>query len=59
MFGSIWATIILSQQVFIFFTVGLKSVKLHCYVCGGIEDNKKLECIRANRFLCLQSSPIT
>ena len=33
--------------------------KLHCYVCGGIAHNKNLECIRANRFLSLQSSPIT
>ena len=33
--------------------------KLHCYVRGGIAHNKKLECIRANRFLSLQSSPIT
>ena len=33
--------------------------KLHCYVRGGIAHNKKLECIRANRLLSLQSSPIT
>ena len=60
-FGSIWTKIILSQHVFTFFHSRLENCleKLHCYVCGGLVHNKKLECIRANRFLCLQISPIT
>ena len=60
-FGSIWAKIILSQHVFIFFHSRLENCqgKLHCYVCGGIAHNKKLECIQANHFLSLQKSPIT
>ena len=59
--GSILAKIILSQHVFIFFHSRLENCqgKLHCYVCGGIAHNRKLECIRANRFLGLQHSPIT
>ena len=53
--------IILSQHVFTFFHSRLENCleKLHCYVCGGLAHNKKLECIRANCFLCLQISPIT
>ena len=60
-FGSICAKIILSQHVFIFFHSRLENCqgKLHCYVCGGNVHNKKLECIRANRFLSLQKSPVT
>ena len=60
-FGSISAKIKLSQYEFIFSHSRLENCqgKLHCYVCGRIAHNKKLECIRANRFLSLQSSPIT
>ena len=60
-FGSNWSKIILSQHVFIFFHSRLENCQgnIHGYVCGGIAYNKKLECIRANRFLSLQILPST